>query len=163
MCRGIKLLTSLWRPLLNYIFGGLCWVSVARAFSSCGDWGILSVAGHTLLTVVASLGAERRLQSTWASGAAGTGLVVPQHLDSSQTRDWTCVPCIGRCTLIHCTAREVFDYIWHVFSIVLVCLYFFFLCIFLYTVQIIYTQFSILCQHTFSGYIILHFIKTPFC
>jgi len=61
--------------------------------------------------VVASPVAEHRPQSTWASVAAGTGLVAPQHLDSSQTGDQTRVPCIGRYAFIHCTSREVFDYI----------------------------------------------------
>ena len=34
-------------------------------------------------------------------------LVAPQHVESSWTRDRTCVPCIGRQILIHCTTREV--------------------------------------------------------
>ena len=36
-----------------------------------------------------------------------TGLVVPRHVGSSQTRDRTCVPCIGRRILNHWTTREV--------------------------------------------------------
>ena len=36
-----------------------------------------------------------------------TGLVAPQHVEFSQTRDGTCVPCIGRWILIHCTNRKV--------------------------------------------------------
>ena len=35
------------------------------------------------------------------------GLVAPQHVGSSQTRDRTRVPCIGRQILNHCTTREV--------------------------------------------------------
>ena len=31
----------------------------------------------------------------------------PQHVESSQTRDQTCVPCISRRILIDCTTREV--------------------------------------------------------
>ena len=54
-----------------------------------------------LLTVLASLAAEHRLSS------CGTGLVFPWHVSSSWTRDRTCVPCIGRQVLIHCTTREV--------------------------------------------------------
>ena len=34
-------------------------------------------------------------------------LVALQHVGSSRTRDWTCVPCIGRWILNHCTTREV--------------------------------------------------------
>ena len=35
------------------------------------------------------------------------GLVASQHVESSQIRDWTRVPFIGRQILIHCTTREV--------------------------------------------------------
>ena len=35
-----------------------------------------------------------------------TGLVAPQHVGSSQTRDQTHVPCIGRSVLSHWTTRE---------------------------------------------------------
>ena len=34
------------------------------------------------------------------------GLVAPRHVGSSQTRDRTRVPCIGRRTLNHCATRE---------------------------------------------------------
>ena len=46
-----------------------------------------------------------------------TGLVAPQHVGSSRTRDRARVPCIGRWILNHCTTREV-----HIFLI----LFFFF-------------------------------------
>jgi len=35
------------------------------------------------------------------------GLVAPQHVESPQTGDRTCVPCIGRQIPIHCTTTEV--------------------------------------------------------
>ena len=35
------------------------------------------------------------------------GLVAPQHVEASQTRDQTHVPCTGRQILIHWTTREV--------------------------------------------------------
>ena len=35
------------------------------------------------------------------------GLVALWHVESSQARDKTCVPCIGRQTLIHYTTREI--------------------------------------------------------
>ena len=38
------------------------------------------------------------------------GLFVFQHMGSSQTRDWTCVPCIGKWILNHWTTREVWLY-----------------------------------------------------
>ena len=36
-----------------------------------------------------------------------TGLVAPQHVESSWTRDQTPVPCLGRWILIHCATRKV--------------------------------------------------------
>ena len=39
--------------------------------------------------------------------------VAPWLMESSWTRDWTCVPCIGRRTLNHCTAREVHKLTFH--------------------------------------------------
>ena len=41
----------------------------------------------------------------WALG--NTGLVAPWHVASSQTRDQTRVPCMGRWILNHWTTREV--------------------------------------------------------
>ena len=40
------------------------------------------------------------------------GLVALQHVESSQTRDWTHVLCISRQILIHCTTIEVSDITW---------------------------------------------------
>ena len=37
-----------------------------------------------------------------------TGVVAPQHVESSQTRDQTHIPCIGRWILNHWTTRAVF-------------------------------------------------------
>ena len=90
----------------------------ARAFSSCGEWGPLFIAVHGPLTIVASLVAEHRLQTRRLSSCGSrapdvqaqqlwlTGLVVPRHVGSSQTRAGTRVPCIGRQTLNHCATRE---------------------------------------------------------
>ena len=44
------------------------------------------------------------LFTNWAMREA---LVALRHVESSQTRDWTCVSCIGRRILTHCTTREV--------------------------------------------------------
>ena len=50
----------------------------------------------------------------WSRGSryAGSGVVVQgfialQHVESSQTRDLTCVSCVGMQILIHGTTREV--------------------------------------------------------
>ena len=70
---------------------------------------------HGLLTVVVFPVAECRLEALAGFNSCRTpvqwlwhtGLVVPQHVESSQTRDQTCVPCIGRQILILCTTREI--------------------------------------------------------
>ena len=47
---------------IYYFYFWLCWVFVAaRAFSSCGERGLLFVAVHGLLIAVASLVAEHGL------------------------------------------------------------------------------------------------------
>ena len=38
-------------------------------------------------------------------------LVFPRHVESSQTRDQPCAPCIDRQILNHCTTREVHSYV----------------------------------------------------
>ena len=89
-----------------------------RAFSSCGERGLLFVAARGLFTVVASLVMEhglqaRRLQQLCLPGSRAqaqqlwrTGLVALQHVGSSWTRARTRVPCIGRKILNHCATRE---------------------------------------------------------
>ena len=52
------------------------------------------------LFVCSSLVMAGGLWSTWA-------LVALWHVESSQTRDWTRVPCLGRQILNHWTTREV--------------------------------------------------------
>ena len=85
----------------------------ARAFSSCGKRGPLTIA--------ASPAAERRLQTRRLqtrrlqtrrlqtrslSNCGSRSLVSPRHVGSSQTRARTRVPCIGRQILNHCATRE---------------------------------------------------------
>ena len=45
------------------------------------------------------------------------GLVAPRHVGSSRTRAWTCVPCIGRWILNHCSTREVPLYLFDILII----------------------------------------------
>ena len=45
--------------------------------------------------------------SSWAQYLWHTDLVAPLHVESSQKRDRTPVPCIGKQILIHCTTREI--------------------------------------------------------
>ena len=106
-----------------YIYFWLHCVLVAHTSSSL-------VAVCRLLTAVASLVAERRLQvhglqQLWLPGSRAqaqqlwcVGLVAPQHVGSSRTRDRTRVFCIGRRILNHWTTREapaftlVFNTMW---------------------------------------------------
>ena len=105
------------------VLGLRCW---ARAFSSCGEWGLLFVAVRGLLIAVASLCFRAPALGTWASvvvthglSSCGsqalehrlsngwlTGLVAPRHVGSSWTRAQTRVPCTGRQIHNHCTTRE---------------------------------------------------------
>ena len=57
-----------------------------------------------LLIVVASLVVEHGLKGEWASvsaahGLNSCGLAASQHVESSETRDQTCVLCTGRVDL----------------------------------------------------------------
>ena len=47
--------------------------------------------------------------TAWAQQLSRTGLVARGHVESSQTRDQTHIPCTGRCILNHRTTREVLD------------------------------------------------------
>ena len=69
------------------------------AFSSCTKQGLLFTVVCGPLVVVASLVACQ----LWH-----TGLAAPKHVGSSQTRDQTCVPCVGRGILSHWTTKEAF-------------------------------------------------------
>ena len=89
---------------------GLC--CYTRAFSSCGERGLLSAAAQALLVVAASLIVEHGLWEQGprvvarGSGAQAqylwcTGLVALWHVGSSQIRDRTSVPCVARRILNH--------------------------------------------------------------
>ena len=66
------------------------WSGFSRCtgFRSCGSWAL----------------------EHWLSNWATQVLVVPWHVESSLSRDWTRVPCTGRWIPIHCTTREVLYY-----------------------------------------------------
>ena len=90
-----------------------------RLFSSCGEQGLLSLVAMSSL--VAEHGFEvhrlQYLQLTGSIGCSGPVAVACRRewaqqlwcrgLEASWTRDQTCVPCIDRWVLIHCTTREV--------------------------------------------------------
>ena len=88
-----------------------------RLFLVAGSGSYSPVTVLRLLTAVTFLTVERGLSGTWAQKLAPgssaqaqklqrTGLVVPQHVGSSQTRDQTHVSCIGRQILYHWATRE---------------------------------------------------------
>ena len=85
---------------MHWVFFALCRLSpvTAWAFHFCG----FSCYRAQILDTWASVVTACRLSS-----CGHTGLVAPQHVESSLTRNWTHVPCIGRQILIHCTTREV--------------------------------------------------------
>ena len=78
---------------------GLSLVAASRGYSL--------VVVPSLLTAVASLIAEHGLYGTWAQMLWCTSLVAPWHVESSLTRDQTCVPCVGRQILNQWTTGEV--------------------------------------------------------
>ena len=77
-----------------------------RAFSRCGEQGLLFVCGAWAsrcsgVSCCAARALERRLSSCGAQG-----LVAPRHVGSSRTRAQTRIPCVGRQILNHCATRE---------------------------------------------------------
>ena len=84
------------------------WVFVAACRLSLvvvsGCYSALPCTGFSLqwLLLFRSLGSRAQAQQLWYMG-----LVDPCNVGSSRTRDWTCVPCIGRQILNHWTPRKV--------------------------------------------------------
>ena len=110
-----KLLSLFLRAsLLFFFFKRLCWVFVvAWAFSSCGEWGLLSSCGTRAshCAGVSSCGAQALGTQALVVVACGSAVVVPGlscslHVESSQTRDRTCVSCTGRQILNHWATWE---------------------------------------------------------
>ena len=119
-----------------FIFGCVESQLLHAGFLQLWRAGLLFIAVHRLLIVVASLVVEHglqvhRLQQLWHAGFSScgtwaqqlwlagsraqaqqlwrTGLVDPQHVGSSWTRARTRVPCIGRQILNHYATREVLE------------------------------------------------------
>ena len=78
---------------------GLCCCLGFLLVTAGGSYSLAVVC--KLLIAMTSLAAEHRLQGTGASVVVCEGSVALQHLDSSQTRDRTHVPSIGRWIPIH--------------------------------------------------------------
>ena len=73
---------------ISSIFGCTGSLSLHMGFP-CSEWGLLFAPVFRLLT-------GGGFSWLWSAGSRHLGLVVRQHVESSQARDRTCVPCIGR-------------------------------------------------------------------
>ena len=86
--------------LLFYFWLHWLFVAVPNTFSRCLVW-----ASHCSVSSCCRAWALGYV--SFSSCVAQTGLVYLQQVESSQTRDQTHVPCIGRWSLNHRTIREV--------------------------------------------------------
>ena len=86
---------------------GLC--CYTWAFSSDGEGRLLPSCSVWVSQCAGSSCSEHGLQSVQAQQLQHTGSAAPCHKGSSQTRDQTHVPCIGRQIPNRWTTREVFN------------------------------------------------------
>ena len=77
------------------------------AFSSCREWGLLFSCGTQASHCSGFSCCGGQTLGMLASVVVAYGLVALQHVGYSQTRDGTCVPCIGRQILYHWTTSKV--------------------------------------------------------
>ena len=87
-----------------YIY--LFYLFIFGCIGSSGKQGLLFVAVPTGLPLLWPLSLRSSSSRAQAQQLWHVGLVAPRHVGSSQTRAWTCVPCIGRQIPNHCTTRE---------------------------------------------------------
>ena len=95
-----------WLRWVYIVAHRLSLVVASRGYSSLW-YAVFSLWWLLLLRSMGSRHAGFSSCSTWAQQLWHTGLVAPQHVGSSRTRDRTHVPCIGRRILNHCPIREV--------------------------------------------------------
>ena len=86
---------------------GLCLCCCTWAFSSCIERGCSSLPCADFYRGGFSCCGAQALRRVDFSSCGTRGLVASWHVESSQTRDGTGVPCIGRQILKHWTTREV--------------------------------------------------------
>ena len=90
--------------LFTYLFmAALGLPCCMQAFFSCSEQGLLFVVVCRLLIVVTSLVMEHKFRHM------GFSDLLP--MESSWTRNWTRVPCIGRWIFLHCTTREALKFL----------------------------------------------------
>ena len=116
--KDIAFTTDTCLKLINYFLAALGLHCCPQAFFSCGEQGnyfLVVQASHCSgfsccgaqalehqASVVVALGLYAQTRKLWHMG-----LVAPQHMESSWTRDRTCISCTGRLILNHWTTREV--------------------------------------------------------
>ena len=93
---------------LSYLFiidcTGFCTVCGLSLVAASGSYSL--VAEHRHLIAVVSLLHSMGSRHV-GSVVVATGLVALWRVESSWIRDWTCVPCIGRCILNHWTTSGI--------------------------------------------------------
>ena len=103
-----KLLNGVCAFYRFYFIFWLYWVFIAlHGFSPAAVTRVYPWIQCGLLTVVTSLVAEFGLYARGLQELQCVGLIAPQHVGSSQTRDPTHVLCLSRQTLNHRTTREI--------------------------------------------------------
>ena len=85
---------------LHWVFTAAHGLSLVVARRDCSSLCVDLLQWRPLLQSAGSRG-------HWLQWSQLTVLVAPQHVGSSLTRDWICVPCISRQILKHWTTREV--------------------------------------------------------
>ena len=99
------------------LFIYLFWVALglhccSQAFCSCRERGCSSLqCMHSHCSGLSccrarALGTQASVAAALRLSICGTRAYFPQHVESSQTRDQTHAPCIGRRILIYCTLGE---------------------------------------------------------
>ena len=95
---------------LHWVFGAAHGLSLAAVRQGCSSlW--CAVSSLRWLLLLRSSSSRVQVQQLWC-----TGLAAPWSERSSQTRDWTCVPCIGRWILNHWTNRGPCHNFWRLDS-----------------------------------------------
>ena len=94
--------------LFFYFLAALGLHCSTRAFSSCSEQGLLSSCGVRASHCGGFSCCRAQALGHICFSSCSKGSVALLHVGSSQTRDWTCAPCIGKWTLNHWTTRDVY-------------------------------------------------------
>ena len=89
---------------------GLCWSHGLSLVAKSGGYSLCPGFPLQWFLLLRSMAPRAHgLQELWCVGSVVvcTGLVASRHVGTFRTRDWTCVPCIGRWILNHWKTREV--------------------------------------------------------